>query len=155
MVELRWSSSFASLDELDSVKGVGGRTLEKLRPWLHVGDRPIARGQVQEFEQLVRKPPVPQPPPSPKKLDSGTRINVNTATVGELQRLPGIGPKLAERIAEAREQKPFAAAEDLRRVSGIGAKTVENLRPHLRFSDVPSTADDSANRGPMAFPGRE
>ena len=41
--------------------------------------------------------------------------------------------KRAGRIVVEREKKPFASVEDLRRVSGIGAKTLEKLRPFLSF----------------------
>lgn len=123
---------FASLDELDGVKGIGGKTLDKLRPWLHVAGQPVVRGQQPDVEKLERKPPAAAAPT--KKLDAAEQIDVNTAIAAELQRLPGIGPKLAERIIDARTARPFASADDLRRVGGIGAKTLEKLRPHLRFS---------------------
>ena len=43
--------------------------------------------------------------------------------------MPGIGPALSSRIIAAREKAPFKKIEDLRRVSGIGSKTIEKLRP--------------------------
>jgi competence protein ComEA len=68
-----------------------------------------------------------------KKVDSLREpIDVNRAAVEELQKLPGVGPKLAQRIADERMKKPFAAVDDLRRVSGIGPKTLEKLRPFIR-----------------------
>lgn len=45
------------------------------------------------------------------------RININTASTGELQRLPGIGPRLAEAIISGR---PYATVDELTRVNGIG-----------------------------------
>ena len=53
-------------------------------------------------------------------------INVNTASATELETLPGIGPSKAAAIIENR---PFTRVEDLERVPGIGAKTVDQLRP--------------------------
>lgn len=123
---------YASLDELDGVKGVGGKTLDKLRPWLHVDAEPPARGQAPVVEKLEREPKPAPPPAAAKKLSAAEQIDVNTAAAADLQRLPGIGPKLAERIAAGR---PYKAANDLLRVGGIGAKTLDKLRPHLRFSD--------------------
>ncbi len=129
---------FQTLDELDSVHGIGGKTLDKLRPWLTVEAKAEAKAEVKpavpQVEKLERKPAAPPAiPAQPTKLASGQQIDINTATVAELQGLPAIGPKLAERIVEARNQKPFASIEDLRRVSGIGAKTIEKLRPHLAW----------------------
>ena len=68
-----------------------------------------------------------------KELAAGTRIDINKASAEELQRLPGVGPVLAGRIIAEREKKRFDSAADLRRVSGIGAKTLEKLRPFLTF----------------------
>jgi len=43
-----------------------------------------------------------------------------------------VGPVLAERILEDRKRNgPFRSVEDLRRVKGIGEKTLERLRPHV------------------------
>ncbi len=61
------------------------------------------------------------------------RIPVNTATADELQKVPGIGPKRAERILEARAKRPFRTPADLRRVKGFGAKTVRRLSDWFIF----------------------
>lgn len=65
--------------------------------------------------------------------DAGSRlVAVNRAGPEELQRLPGIGPVLAERIvAYRRRNGPFQAVEDLLGVSGIGPKVLEQLRPYV------------------------
>jgi competence protein ComEA len=57
-------------------------------------------------------------------------VNVNTATLDQLESLPGIGPALGQRILDYREQHgPFASVDDLVNVSGIGEKRLEDLRP--------------------------
>ena len=59
-------------------------------------------------------------------------INLNTAGVSELQRLPRIGPKMAARIIAYREAHgSFRRVQDLVRVRGIGTKTLERLMPYL------------------------
>jgi len=65
-------------------------------------------------------------------------VDLNTADWPELTLLPGVGESLARRIVESRQKDgPFADHDELRRVRGIGPKTLENLRPYLR--PVPST----------------
>ena len=61
------------------------------------------------------------------------QVDINKADWPELATLPGVGRKMAERIVESREQNgPYADLNDLRRVRGIGARTLETLRPYLR-----------------------
>ena len=55
--------------------------------------------------------------------DSTVKININTASAGELTQLEGVGPKLAARIVAHREANgPFKAVEDIANVKGIGPK---------------------------------
>ena len=59
-----------------------------------------------------------------------TRLDVNRASVDELQRLPGIGPVLAQRMVERRNKSGgFRSVDELRRVKGIGAKRLERVKP--------------------------
>ncbi len=55
------------------------------------------------------------------------RINLNTASAKEIESLPGVGPKLAQRIVDARQQQPFTSLEDLKRVSGVKAKVLQKI----------------------------
>lgn len=61
-------------------------------------------------------------------------IDLNTATVAELTELPGIGPAKAKAIIAHREQKPFAKAEDLRDVKGIGDALYERVKDQVTVS---------------------
>jgi competence protein ComEA len=125
---------FHKLDELDHVHGIGTKTLDKLRPYFSVSSPAIVRAQAEPtLERLERKsaPPTPTPSATSQKVQQGETVNVNTADLRELQRLPGIGPKFAERIIAERAKAKFTCVDDLKRVSGIGVKTVEKLRPFV------------------------
>lgn len=67
------------------------------------------------------------------------RLDVNAADRLDWTQLPGIGETLADRIVADRETHgPFDSIDELRRVKGIGPKTIEALRPWLRVGgDVP------------------
>jgi competence protein ComEA len=110
---------FQSADDLRTVPGFGPARVEKVRPWVRADGKPAE--------------PRPAGGVTTSKKVDGPRepLDLNRAAVEELQTLPGIGAKLARRIADERDRKPFAAVEDLRRVSGIGAKTLEKIRPFV------------------------
>lgn len=59
-------------------------------------------------------------------------VDPNEAGAAELQSLPGIGPVLAQRIVEGR---PYADADALLEVSGVGPRTLARIRPRLRLPD--------------------
>lgn len=60
------------------------------------------------------------------------RVNINTATEADLQTISGIGPSKAQKIIAYRESNgPFKTVEDLCNVSGIGEKTLENIRDQI------------------------
>ena len=57
-------------------------------------------------------------------------INLNTASAADLENLPGVGAKMAERIVEYRQKNgPFKKIEDLMNVKGIGEKSFLKLKP--------------------------
>jgi competence protein ComEA len=63
---------------------------------------------------------------------SSNKININKANSSELQKIPGIGPKAAEKIIEYRENNGrFFTIEDLKNISGIGEKTFEKMKSHI------------------------
>lgn len=80
--------------------------------------------------QPPRRPPAPAPSPHAlAQLRTGEPLDVNAASAADLRLLPGIGPRLAERIVSYRgEHGPFARIEALTEVQGIGARTLERLR---------------------------
>lgn len=87
----------------------------------------------------------------PRQLDF--HIDVNSATWVEWGQLDGIGDALARRIVADREQNgPFRSIDDLRRVKGIGPKTLERLRPWLSIETHFSTGPNEA-ASPSDEPG--
>jgi competence protein ComEA len=75
-------------------------------------------------------------------------VDLNVADWPELTVLPGVGETLAKRIiAERAENGPFRDFNDLRRVRGIGPRTLERLTPYLRpLPEFEATADQSPSR---------
>ncbi len=69
------------------------------------------------------------------QLADARAVDVNTAGVAELERLPGVGPALAARIVAYRESRGrFRRVEELEAVQGLGPATVEKLKPYLRIN---------------------
>lgn len=68
-------------------------------------------------------------------------VDINTATVEELQALQGIGPKKAAAIVEYRKlHGPFKSVDDLAQVPGIGGKTLEGVKGNLTAGPAPAGA---------------
>jgi len=86
-------------------------------------------------------------------------INLNTASAAQLDQLPGVGPKAAERIVAFRQKTPFSRPEDLVRVKGFGKKKLDKLKAHLAVSGpttlkVMSGKEDGAQHAEPAAQGR-
>lgn len=61
-------------------------------------------------------------------------ININEANIDQLCAIPGIGPTIAQRIIDYRnEHGPFLKPEDLLNVKGIGEKKLENMLKYITF----------------------
>ncbi len=90
------------------------------------------RASVEEGIQREERAGVP--------LAAGERLDPNFANETELRRLPGIGPaKAAAIVRDRRENGPFRSLEDLERVTGLGAKSVSRLAPHLALTAEPAS----------------
>ena len=80
----------------------------------------------------------PRTPPAAKASASGL-VNLNTASVTQLETLPGIGKSTAERILEYREKSGgFKKIEDLMNVRGIGEKNFLKLKPLVTVTSAKS-----------------
>ena len=60
--------------------------------------------------------------------------NLNTATLEQLELLPGVGPSRAKAILAYRSQKPFAKTEDVRKVKGVGKGVFKKMGSHVAVS---------------------
>lgn len=59
------------------------------------------------------------------------KININTADSTELQKIPGVGAKTAEKIINYRSQNSFSSIEDIKNVDGIGDKKFESMKDYI------------------------
>lgn len=90
------------------------------------------------------------PPPAPASAPSShatpeTPVILNEASIEDLRRLPGIGPKRAEAVLALRAKiGRFHQIEDLLHVKGIGRATLKRLRPLIRLDPAPQAAGDRA-----------
>lgn len=90
---------------------------------------------------------------APREPEAPLVIDVDVAAAVELDRLPRIGPVLAARIVTDRETNgPFGSLAELQRVSGVGPKLAETIRPYVTFSGRPRPTDVGPSV-PAASPG--
>jgi competence protein ComEA len=70
---------------------------------------------------------------APSSQPSGISVDLNRATVQELDALPGVGPVLAQRILDWRtENGRFTSIEELQEIKGIGQRTFAEISKHVR-----------------------
>src|SRR4051812_30821054 len=85
-----------------------------------------------------QKSSAPKPAAAAKAAIPTAPVNLNTATQAQLETLPGVGAKAAQRILEYRQKNgSFKKPEDLMNVKGIGEKAFLKLKPHLTVTDRP------------------
>ncbi len=76
-----------------------------------------------------------------KVAASSTLVNLNVATPEQLETLPGIGPRAAQRIVEFRAKNGgFKKVEDLMKIQGIGERSFLRLRPLVTVGSVKGDA---------------
>lgn len=70
------------------------------------------------------------------KLAPGEKININTASAADLERLPGIGPSRSQAIVDYRsENGPFKSPEDIMKVKGIKSGEFSKVKDYIKLSD--------------------
>jgi len=127
----------AGMNVLDVIEKAGGISeklsllpeslLQKVEKNCRLSILPVGEGR----GRVLLEPLAPQ-----KQKVLSLPININTASVEELDTLPGIGPKIAQAILEYRETYgKFASPEDLLLVPGIGPKKLFALLPHITVGE--------------------
>lgn len=110
------------------------REFERLYTNAQLGVTASLQAKIKENQEQCRinkaSPTIQKSAPQPQNQ---VLVNLNTATLEEIEALPGVGRKLAQRIVEARQQKPFASLEDLQQVPGVGPKLLEKLRDRITW----------------------
>lgn len=114
---------------------------------------PLASTAAEAGTSATTPPAPPAPPSAPPAQGSRARASsadpvfINHASVDELRRLPGVGPKKAEAILVLRQRVGrFHRVEDLMRVKGIGRSSIRKWRPLVRLDTPPApTAADGGS----------
>ena len=102
----------------DAIEAAGGATKDKALESVNLA-RPVVDG-----EQIVVGEPIAGA--------ASSTMSINTASAEELDELPGIGPVIAERIVQWREENgPFTSIDELGEVSGIGPSIIEQIRDQV------------------------
>ena len=137
---------------MDAVEAAGGFVAEADKNSINLAARledaqrldiPYVAGYIPDVEQgfVVISEGTPSP------LAGEELVNINTASLEELDTLPGIGPTTAQKIIDYREENgPFATIEDIVNVSGIGAATYEDIKDLITVGDQ----DQGGSPDPLA-----
>jgi competence protein ComEA len=117
---------------IDALRKAGGA-----RPGVDLSSLNLARVLTDGEQILVGVAPVPGVAASASSqpgaaADDGSLVNINTATLDQLDSLPGVGPVTAQKILDWRTAHgSFSAIDELLEVDGIGEKTLADMAPHL------------------------
>lgn len=150
IVDLR---PFKSVDELTRVPRIGDKILARVKPYVTVGTAADQEAAVKKKTAAAAgegaAPKKPEAKKAPAPVYTGPVININTASAAEIETLPRVGMKKAERIIEAR---PFRTVDDLVRVKGIGVKTLEMLRPMVTVGEKTKEETTPGNKPEACAP---
>ena len=100
--------------------------------------RMIRLAGVGVFAALLCMPVVPGSSVFGPSAALAAQVDINSASLAELEAIPGIGPAKAKAIIEYRATTPFASPDDLQNVNGIGPKLYERIKDHVSVGAVPA-----------------
>ena len=134
---------YKTVDDL-SKAGLSKKQIESLRTSVTVGAAPAATAPKEEPKAAPAPAKAPEKAAAPAKAEKpkegaakkeaapklapGQKININTATKADLEKLPEIGPVKAQAIIDGR---PYSKPEDIMKVKGIKQKTFDKIKDNI------------------------
>ena len=123
----------ASARVADALDAAGGPTRNAALSSVNLARRLVDGEQLIVLAKGQHAPLAASVPPGGPAAASNAPIDLNSATLEQLDTLPGVGPVLAQRILDWRNQHGrFSSKEELREVSGIGEATYADIEPLVR-----------------------
>jgi competence protein ComEA len=123
----------------DAIQAAGGATSEADLDQINLAQE--LRDQQRVYLPRVGQTNAPPPVTDGESLPAGdanptATVDLNTATVEELETLPGIGPSLAQRIVDCRVANgPFSTIEEIKTVDGIGDATFDRIKDRITVKE--------------------
>ena len=133
------NGDFKTIHDIVNVPRIGEKTFQNLSPYITVSSNDVKNKVSLKMTGNSAKNSISQPVNS-----NVEKININTATKKELESLPRIGPKTADKIIEYRKSHgPFKTIHDIVNVPRIGEKTFQNLSSYITVSNDEKKNDSS------------
>lgn len=119
----------------DGISAAGGFLAEAEKTSINLAQS-LEDGEKLDIPFLEGASPVLATPVPEVVSATSELVNINTASIAELDTLPGIGPTTAQKIIDYRDQNgPFLSTEDIINVSGIGPASYERFKDMITVGD--------------------
>ena len=125
--EIRAARPIRSIDDLDKIKGMGPAKLDGLRDYVSFG-APAEPATTPAASAAARRETT-----AAKTAATAAKVDLNAASLSQIESLPGVGPVIAREIVAAR---PIRSFEDLDKVKNMGKAKVDGLRDLVSFGAV-------------------